>query len=91
MELLLTMVVGSVSIVNAVILIFWASTAKRIPTTRHVLSRILALTIGVALVALTWYILTHQVWPQWITGTGGTPSPTTGPSYQPEPPMDVFM
>lgn len=91
MELILTMLVGSVSIVNAVILIFWALVAKRIPTKRHVLSRILALIIGIALVALTWYVLTHQVWPQWITGTGGTPTTTSGPSYQPEPPADAFI
>lgn len=32
MELILTMLVVSVSIVNAAILIFWALTAKRIPT-----------------------------------------------------------
>ena len=91
MELILTMLVGSVSIVNAVILIFWALTAKRIPTKRHVLSRILALIIGIALIALSWYVLTHQVWPQWTTGTGGTPTTTSGPSHQPETPADVFM
>ena len=91
MELILTMSVGSVSVVNAVILICWALAAKRIPTKRHALSRILALIIGIALVALTWYVLTHQVWPQWITGTGGTPTTTSEPSYQPEPPSDAFI
>lgn len=91
MELILTMLVGSVNIVNAVILICWALAAKRIPTKRHALSRILALIIGIALVALAWYVLTHQVWPQWITGTGGTPTTTSGPSYQPEPPSDAFI
>ena len=91
MELILTTLVVSVSIVNAVILIFWALAAKRIPTKRHVLSRILALIIGIALVALTWYVSTHQVWPQWITGTGGTPATTSGPSYQPEPPADAVI
>lgn len=91
MELILTMSVVSVSIVNAVILICWALAAKRIPTKRHVLSRILALIVGIALVALAWYVLTHQVWPQWITGTGGTPTTTSGPSYQPEPPANAFI
>lgn len=91
MELILTTLVGSVSIVNAVILIFWALFAKRSPTKRYVLSRILALIIGFALVALTWYVLTHQVWPQWITGTGSTPSPVTGPSKRHESLADIFM
>lgn len=91
MDFILTMLVGSVSIVNAAILIFWALTAKRIPTKKHVLSRSIALIIGIALVALAWYVLTHQVWPQWITGTGSTPSPATGPSQRHESPADIFM
>lgn len=91
MELILTTLVVSVSIVNAIILIFWALFAKRIPTKKHVLSRILALIIGFALVALTWYVSTHQVWPQWITGTGSTPSLTSGPSERHESLADIFV
>ena len=36
-------------------------------------------------------MLTHQVWPQWITGTGSTPSPKTGPSERHELPADILI
>lgn len=69
MALLLTAMIGSISIVNAGILLIWACMTKT-----RASARILAVIVSVVLAALTWYLFTHQVWPQWITGVGGQPS-----------------
>lgn len=69
MALLLTAMIGSISIVNAGILLIWACMTKKCTS-----ARILAVIVSVVLTALTWYLFTHQVWPQWITGVGNQPS-----------------
>lgn len=69
MALLLTAMIGSISIVNAGILLIWACMTKT-----RTSARILAVIVGGVLIALTWYLFTHQVWPQWITGVGNQPS-----------------
>lgn len=69
MALLLTAMIGSISIVNAGILLIWVCMAKN-----RIAARILAVIVSVVLTALTWYLFTHQVWPQWITGVGNQPS-----------------
>lgn len=69
MALLLTAMIGSISIVNAGILLIWVCMAKN-----RIAARILAVIVSVVLTALTWYLFTHQVWPQWITGVGSQPS-----------------
>lgn len=69
MALLLTAMIGSISIVNAGILLIWACMTKT-----RASARILAVIVSGALIALTWYLFTHQVWPQWITGVGNQPS-----------------
>ena len=69
MALLLTAMIGSISIVNAGILLIWACMTKT-----RASARILAVIVSVVLTALTWYLFTHQVWPQWITGVGSQPS-----------------
>lgn len=69
MALLLTAMIGSISIVNAGILLIWVCMAKN-----RIAARILAVIVSSALIVLTWYLFTHQVWPQWITGVGNQPS-----------------
>ena len=69
MALLLTAMIGSISIVNAGILLIWVCMAKN-----RISARILAVIVSGALIALTWYLFTHQVWPQWVTGVGNQPS-----------------
>ena len=69
MALLLTAMIGSISIVNAGILLIRVCMAKN-----RIAARILAVIVSVVLTALTWYLFTHQVWPQWITGVGNQPS-----------------
>ena len=69
MALLLTAMIESISIVNAGILLIWVCMTKN-----RIAARILAVIVSVVLTALTWYLFTHQVWPQWITGVGNQPS-----------------
>lgn len=69
MAVTITAMIGSISIVNAGILLIWACMTKN-----RTAARILAVIVSGALIALTWYLFTHQVWPQWITGVGSQPS-----------------
>ena len=78
MAFTLTAVIASICFINACVIGHWAWNTNIIPLkdkkTSYAIVQAIAFIIAFALVVLCWFLFTHRVFPQWLTGVGSRPS-----------------
>lgn len=78
MAFTLTAIIVSICVIDAYVIGHWACNTTITPLkdkkTSFAIAKVIAFIIAFALVALCWLLLTHQVFPQWLTGVGSQPS-----------------
>ena len=74
----LTAVIASICFIDACVIGHWAWNTNIIPLkdkkTSYAIVQAIAFIIAFALAVLCWFLFTHQVFPQWLTGVGSRPS-----------------
>lgn len=78
MAFALTAIIVSICLINAWVIGHWAYNTNITPLkdkkTSYAIIQVAAFIIAFALVCLCWFLFTHQVFPQWLTGVGSRPS-----------------
>lgn len=78
MAFTLTAIIVSICLIDAYVIGHWSCNTDITPIkdkkTSFAIARVIAFVIAFALVALCWFLFTHQVFPQWLTGVGSQPS-----------------
>ena len=78
MAFTLTAIIVSICVIDAYVIGHWACNTTITPLkekkTSFAIAKVIAFIIAFALVALCWFLFTHQVFPQWLTGVGSQPS-----------------
>ena len=78
MAFTLTAIIVSICVIDAYIIGRWACDTTITPLkekkTSYAIAQVIAFIIAFALIGLCWFLFTHQVFPQWLTGVGSQPS-----------------
>lgn len=78
MAFTLTAIIVSICLIDTYVIGHWVCNTNITPIkdkkTSFAIAKVIAFIIAFALVALCWLLLTHQVFPQWLTGVGSQPS-----------------
>ena len=78
MAFTITAIIVSICVIDAYVIGHWSCNTTITPLKDKKISfaiaKVIAIIIAFALVALCWLLLTHQVFPQWLTGVGSQPS-----------------
>lgn len=78
MAFTLTAIIVSICVIDAYIIGRWACDTTITPLkekkTSYAITKVIAFIVAFALVGLCWFLFTHQVFPQWLTGVGSQPS-----------------
>ena len=78
MAFTITAIIVSICVIDAYVIGHWVCNTNITPLkdkkTSYTIARVLAFIVSFALVALCWFLFTHQVFPQWLTGVGSQPS-----------------
>ena len=78
MAFTLTAIIVSICLIDAYVIGHWSCntdiTLIKDKKTSFAIARVIAFIIAFALVALCWFLFTHRVFPQWLTGVGSQPS-----------------
>lgn len=78
MAFTITAIIVSICVIDTYVIGHWACNTTITPLkekkTSYAIAQVIAFIIAFALVALCWFLFTHQVFPQWLTGVGSQPS-----------------
>ena len=78
MAFTLTAIIVSICVIDAYVIGHWACNTNIAPIkdkkTSFAIAKVIAFIVAFALVGLCWFLFTHQVFPQWLTGVGSHPS-----------------
>ena len=78
MAFTITAIIVSICVIDAYVIGHWVCNTNITPLkdkkTSYTIARVLAFIVSFALVALCWFLFTHQVFPQWLIGVGSQPS-----------------
>ena len=78
MAFTLTAIIVSICVIDACIIGHWACNTTVTPIkekkTSYAIAQVIAYIIAFALLCLCWFLFTHQVFPQWLTGVGSQSS-----------------
>ena len=78
MAFTITAIIVSICVIDAYVIGHWVCNTNVTPIknkkTSFVITKVIAFIVAFALVGLCWFLFTHQVFPQWLTGVGSQPS-----------------
>ena len=78
MAFTITAIIVSICVIDAYVIGRWACNTTITPLkekkTSYAIAQVIAFVLAFALVVLCWFLFTHQVLPQWLTGVGSQPS-----------------
>ena len=78
MAFTLTAIIVSICVIDTYVIGHWVCNTNITPIkdkkTSFAITKVIAFIVAFALVGLCWFLFTHQVFPQWLTGVGSQPS-----------------
>lgn len=78
MAFTLTAIIVSICLIDTYVIGHWVCNTNITPIkdkkTSFAITEVIAFIVAFALVGLCWFLFTHQVFPQWLTGVGSQPS-----------------
>lgn len=78
MAFTLTAIIVSICLIDTYVIGQWVCNTNITPIkdkkTSFAITKVIAFIVAFALIGLCWFLFTHQVFPQWLTGVGSQPS-----------------